>query len=87
VSYRYEEHREWLASDEGIKAVGQVIRNVEQRLDYAGAAMMCKLWPAAGDSWEMMAAVDRVVALGMIVEVEQAQPPAGQHRVFRRRLE
>ena len=36
MSYRYEEHREWLASDEGIKAVGQVIRNVEQRLRLCG---------------------------------------------------
>lgn len=82
MSYRYEDHREWLGSDEGTKAVGEVLRKVDEVLRPAGAAMMCNLWPSASDSWKCLAAVDHACAMGVIREVEQARTPAGQHRVF-----
>jgi hypothetical protein len=85
VSYRYEEHAAWLASAEGVKAIGQVIRNVESKLDPAQAATMAALWPrGVGTTDHMQAAVDHVAMLGMIEEIPLASPPWGQHRVFRR---
>lgn len=84
MSYDYREHREWLASPEGVKAVGNVLRHIETRLRPAGAATMARLWPSgAGDSFQMMAAVDHCVALGVIEEVEFARAPWAQNRVFR----
>lgn len=86
MSYQYGDHREWLATDEGVAAVAEVIRKVETVLDPAGAATMVNLWPPVSNNWRAMAAVDHVVRLGMIEPVIQAYAPAGQHRVFRRPL-
>lgn len=84
MAYDYRENRKWLASPEGVKAVGEVLRNIENRLRPAGAAAMHKLWPTgAGDGWQKMAAVDHCVALGVIEEIRFAREPWGQHRVFR----
>jgi hypothetical protein len=35
-----------------------------------------------GDSWTLMAMVDRLVELGEIYEVKQAEEPLGQYRIF-----
>lgn len=85
MSYSYESHRAWINGPEGTKALAEVMRNISERLDPAGAAMMHRLWPSgAGDSDNMMAAVDRAAELGVIEEVRQASTPWGQHRIFRR---
>ena len=83
MSYQYEEHREWINGPEGTKALASVLKHIEQLLEPAGAAMMCKLWPVGiGNTDRMMAAVDRAVELGVIVEVNVTPRPWGQHRIF-----
>ena len=83
MSYQYGAYSAWLASAEGIEAVGKVLRKVETLLVPAGAARMCELWPdGVGDAWRMLAAVDHVVALGVIREVEQIREPMAQFRIF-----
>ena len=83
MSYVYEDFREWLSTTEGAKATGEVLRNIETKLDPAGCAMMAALLPhSTGDSWRMLAAVDRCVEMGVLREVQQAREPAGQYRIF-----
>jgi hypothetical protein len=45
------------------------------------AAEAMKAWKGGGDSWSMMACVDRLVELGELREVT-APPCPWQHRVF-----
>lgn len=80
--YVYANHREWLNSEQGIRAVGEVLRNVERVLRPAGAALMSAVWPTAANTDQMMAAVDRVVEMGVIVELKLEMHPSGQRRVF-----
>lgn len=60
------------------------IRDRTKRLmEVAGAATMGKLIAGeTGDSWDMMACVDRLVELGEIVELTKPGSTFGQHRVF-----
>jgi hypothetical protein len=80
--YAYPGHEKWLSSEEGIAAVGEVLNKVEKYLRPAGCAMMSAIWPRTGSTDTMQAAVDHVVALGIIREVELARRPAGQDRIF-----
>jgi hypothetical protein len=84
MSYDYESHRGWLGTVEGGKAIGEVLANIERVLKPAGCAMMCKLWPATGDSWSMMAAVDRCVEMGVLREIPypEGRTPMAQYRIF-----
>lgn len=80
--YSYEEHRDWINGPDGTRAVAFVLNRVREVMEPAGAARMYALWPSTGDSDTMMAAVDRVVELGVIRELDVTPRPAGQHRVF-----
>ena len=37
---------------------------------------------ASGDTWMMLACVDRMIELGELNEVTKGQNVAGQHRIF-----
>jgi len=80
--YRYEEHREWLASREGVVAVGEALANIEKVMVPAGCAMMHAICPSTGSTDTMLASIDRCVEMGVIYEVQQMRTPAGQHRIF-----
>lgn len=81
--YRYEEVRDLLFCDEGQRMFLRVRDCVRNRLSLAGAVRMEEAISNAGggDSWTMLACVDRLVELGEIREIPQSDV-AGQHRIF-----
>lgn len=81
--YRYEELKPRLFDDEGQRMFLKVRDFVHKTLATAGAIRMNEAMSAAGggDSWTMLACVDRLVELCEIREIPQAGV-AGQDRIF-----
>lgn len=81
--YRYEDLKNRLFDDEGQRMFLKVRDFVHETLATAGAIRMSEAMSAAGggDSWTMLACVDRLVELGEIREIPQ-DGVASQHRVF-----
>lgn len=81
--YRYEEVRNLLFCDEGQRMFLRVRDRVRNQLSLAGAVRMEEATSnvGGGDSWTMLACVDRLVELGEIREIPQSDV-AGQHRIF-----
>jgi len=79
--YEYQEQKPKILTDNGQKEFLRVRERANRLLDDAGAFMMFSaLKDIAGDSWLMMAYVDRMVELGEIREITSGV--AGQDRVF-----
>lgn len=82
MGYQYTEIRPRLFTDEGQRTLLKIRDNVQLLLSGAGAVRMQEAWEGVcGDSWTMLAAVDRLVELGEIRELNDPGCP-GQHRVF-----
>lgn len=81
--YQYKEMKSNLFSDEGQRMFLRVRDFVQDALRKAGAVRMQEAMSAAGggDSFVMLACVDRLVELGEIKEVTDGDV-AAQHRVF-----
>jgi len=81
--YKYEDLKESIFTDEGQRRFLRVRDFVKKTLATAGAVRMQEAIRVAGcgDSWEMLACVDRMVELGEIREITQANA-RGQDRVF-----
>lgn len=81
--YSYEKEREKIFTDEGQVDFLRVRDRVKELLEIAGAFKITKVWNviSCGDTWEMMAYVDRLVELGEIREVSQPGC-SGQDRIF-----
>jgi len=80
--YIYATQKKELFTEEG-SALYQAIRdNVKNLLATSGAVMMKNAIVGTGDSWTMLACVDRMVELGEIREVTALDSCQGQHRVF-----
>lgn len=81
--YKYNEVKGRLFSDEGQRMFLKVRDFVQDALKRTGAVRMQEAIGAAGggDSWTMLACVDRMVELGELREVTTSNV-AGQHRVF-----
>lgn len=81
--YKYSDVKGRLFSDEGQRMFLKVRDFVQDALKKAGAIRMQEAIGAAGggDSWTMLACVDRMVELGELREVTTGNV-AGQHRVF-----
>lgn len=88
MSYMYSDLRRSVFTEEGQLRVLSVIRKARQCLELSGAVRAGILLSAAGsgdsgNSWEMMAAVDRLEELKMLrVITDSAATPAWQDRVF-----
>lgn len=81
--YSYETERSKLFTEEGQVRFLRIRDRVFELLAKSGAVQMGNaIATSAGDSWEMMACVDRMVELGEIYEVRNPVSTAGQHRVF-----
>lgn len=82
MSYNYQVQKKELFTEDGQRILLAVRDEVHRLLEEAGAFMMQRAWRTCGggDSWTFLAAVDRLVELGEIVELERRC--AGQHRVF-----
>ena len=81
--YNYQTEKQNLLTDEGQRTLIKVRDHVLKTLKISGAMTMGAAMDAAdsGDSWIMMAYVDRLVELGDIREIKQGEV-AGQYRIF-----
>jgi hypothetical protein len=81
--YVYEKQREEIFTDEGQRMFLKIRAHVFNALEFAGAVRMNEaISTCTGDSWRMLACVDRMVELGEIREISQTVRHAGQHRIF-----
>lgn len=82
-TYEYEDIKPGLFTDGGQRMFLKVRDFVHKTLKVAGAVRMSEVMDSAGggDSWLMLACVDRLVELGEIREIVQQGVPS-QHRVF-----
>ena len=82
MSYNYEVEKHKIFTEEGQREFLKVRDRAKKLLAEAGAFMMFSaLKDISGDTWLMMAYVDRMVELGEIREITPANV-ADQHRVF-----
>lgn len=81
--YKYEEIKTRLFDDDGQRMLLKIRDHVHKTLVISGAITMGKAIAAScgGDSWTMLACVDRLVELGEIREIMYGEV-AGQHRIF-----
>ena len=83
--YSYEAEKEKLFTDEGQRMFIKIRDNVKRLLGSSGAFTMGKATSkVTGDSWQVMACVDRLIELKEIVELTRSDglTPIAQHRVF-----
>lgn len=81
MSYSYVIQRSEVFTESGSIMFTRIRDKVRELLAVAGAFEMGKAITGSGDSWTMLACVDRMVELGEIREISQPGC-AGQHRVF-----
>ena len=81
--YKYEEMKEKLFCDDGQRTFLRIRDSIKTQLALAGAVRMEEVIANAGggDSWTLLACVDRLVELGEIREIPQLEA-RGQHRIF-----
>ena len=81
--YQYEQEKPELFTDEGQRMFIAIRDHVKHTLRQAGAIRMQEAMSAAkgGNTWTMLACVDRMVELGELRELTRGDAP-GQHRVF-----
>lgn len=84
MSYRYEDQKAWLFTDEGQRVFIQARDRALELLKLAGAFQCMAPFRrvTGGDVWNHFAIIDRMVELGDIREVTQPDEVFGQHRVF-----
>jgi hypothetical protein len=82
MPYSYQEERARLFTEDGSVTLTKIRDNVRHLLTVAGAVRSGEAMKGvSGDSWTMLAALDRMVEMGEIQEL--TGPSAyGQHRVF-----
>lgn len=79
--YVYEQQKAFVLTDEGQRTFLKIRDHVHKLLEEAGAVRMQEAMKGTGDSWDLMACVDRLVELGELREVTTGKV-AGQHRIF-----
>ena len=89
MSYRYEDHRHVVLTEQGQIILFKVHRLALKLIDASGCVRAQKLLDqGVSDSWEAMAFVDHLVAVGELREVWQGHATTGcsHHRLFVRDL-
>lgn len=82
VGYDYKTERQHVFTENGQKLFLAIRDKTQGLLKVAGAARLQEMIAGnSGDSWHMLACVDRLVELGEIRELTGLHV-AGQHRVF-----
>lgn len=83
MSYNYSEVKPRLFTEDGVNTFVKIRDKVNQLLEQAGAVRAQEsMVNATGDTWTMLASLDRMVELGELKELTQLPPPIGQYRVF-----
>lgn len=81
--YEYQTERPKLFTDEGQRMFLIIRDRVQRRLKDAGAVRMQEaISGTTGDTWQMLACVDRLVELGELRELTEHGRVPGQYRVF-----
>jgi hypothetical protein len=82
MAYSYETQRANIFTEEGQRLFLAIRDRADSLLKQAGAARLQEVISGnSGDSWDMLACVDRLVELGELREISQERC-AGQYRVF-----
>lgn len=80
--YEYEKEKQYVFTEHGQVLFIQIRDRAKSLIRQAGAARLHEIVKeSSGDSWHMMACVDRMVELGELREIKQ-DGVAGQFRVF-----
>ena len=86
MSYSYEEMRPEVFTDNGQKMFLKIRDRAHKLLNESGTCQLGSMISGCtGDSWTMIACVDRMVELGEIKEIPNPFSGAGQHRIFVKR--
>lgn len=84
MSYRYENHRDYTFTNEGMKKIFKVLDFMLKNAPKTGcvrADVLLNLM-GAGISWDHMAVIDRLVELKEIREIPQAPDQPWQYKCF-----
>jgi len=85
MSYKYPNEKERLFTEEGLNMYIEIRDRVKDLLRKAGAFTMgSAICGTTGDSWLMLACVDRMLEKGEFREVTNPDYVAAQNRVFAR---
>lgn len=80
--YNYQTEKQRIFTEDGQEMFLKIRDNVQRLIKQSGAVMMQNVINSVtGDSWMMLACVDRLVELKEIREITGSNV-AGQHRVF-----
>jgi hypothetical protein len=82
MSYDYQTQRANVFTEDGQKMFLAIRDKANELLAKSEAVTSGKLLCTTGDTWDMMACVDRLVELGELLEVPNPHSRAGQHRIF-----
>ena len=81
--YSYEKERETTFTEDGQVMLLKIRDNAFRLIELSGAATVERIIQGVGgDSWHMLACVDRLAEIGDLKEVQMAQPVRGQDRIF-----
>jgi len=83
--YNYQNERSSIFTEEGSVRFTKIRDHVLHRIRYTGAIDMHNAMCApgtSGDTWKLMACVDRLVELGELREVKNPYSECGQDRLF-----
>lgn len=81
--YDYAVQRPFVFTEDGQVMFLKIRDNAKSLISTAGAASCQKITQGcSGDSWDMLACVDRLVELKEIFEVQNPLSGHGQHRIF-----
>lgn len=83
MSYSYEKMRPRVFTEDGQVTFLKIRDNAKALIKQAGAVSADRLTHGVtGDSWTMIACIDRLVELGELVELPNPVSSWAQHRVF-----
>lgn len=83
MPYAYEQEKPKLLTDEGQRLFLRFRDRAQLLLKASGAARAHELMAGfTGDSWVLFACIDRLVELGELRLIEQADHVAGQARIY-----
>lgn len=83
MTYDYATQRRHVFTEEGQIMFLKIRDQAKSLIARSGAAMSQEITSGCtGNSWDMMACIDRLVEIGEIKEVPNTWSRAGQHRIF-----
>jgi hypothetical protein len=81
--YTYLEQKPFVFTEEGQRTFLKIRDNVNNLCELSGAVSMEKaIAGTSGNSWELLACVDRLVELGELREVTNSDAVPGLNRIF-----